>query len=625
MAYNKTLIYNELAELYPLWRGALLHGDEQTQKKQVKFLETILSQADAKTLIDLGGGIGTHSIPLSQQGYKVSAFDSSSKALTLMNKKEKSIKTIKGFFEKIALTQNFDASICMWSTINYLLKPKDRKHFVDWITAHTNRLIIIDQPNLFAYPKKFNKEYEVADEQRRLKISRNWEIKNQIRKTNYIYQITDKTGKTKNVKDVEIQYFMTLAETSNLIGKGWAIKYLLGDYDINKAFDSKKSSRLITVFEKVMPPISKPAFHGGDFFKVINHDFSQLENSKNVINADVLDAWFDPSPKVIAIIKKYLPFTLRTSPPTYSPGLINTISQNRKIPESNLLVGGGSSDLTFVFFPQLIQKNDKVLILDPMYGEYQHIFENVIGAKVLRYKLSKNNGFKVNVQGFVRAIKAVKPKAVVIVNPNSPTGQSLSRNQLTDILRSIPKNILLVVDETYIDYVGQSQSIETQVIQYDNLAVIKSMSKVYALSGVRVGYLAASEKSIAKIKPFIPPWAVSFQGQLAAIEALKDKKYYATKYLQTDKLRTHLIKALANVQSLKVYNSSANFILVELTNARLSARQIIAQLNAIGIFLRNCDSMSEQFNDNFIRISVRNQQQNNKIILGLKKIIGECL
>src|SRR3989344_1875831 len=547
MPYTKTLIYNELAELYPLWRDALLHGDKEAQKKQVKFLETILSEADVKTVIDLDGGIGTHSIPLAKNGYKLSIFDASNQALNLVSKREKIIKTIHGRFEKISLSQNFDASICMWSTINYLLELKDRKHFIDWITAHTNRLIIIDQPNILVYPKKFSKEYKAMDGKRKLKVIRNWQIRSQIRKTQYIYHITHKIGKSKSFKDAEIQYFMTLSETTNLIGKGYSAKYVLGDYDINKPFDPASSSRLITVFEKVNPFIVKPAFHGGDFFQVIGQDFSKLGNSKVVINADVLDAWFDPSPKVVAKIKKYLPFILKTSPPTYSRGLIEAISQNRKIPQSNLLVGGGSSDVIFAFFLQLIKKSDKVLILDPMYGEYQHIFEKVIGAKVLRHQLKRSGSFKLNITQFIADIKATKPKIVVIVNPNSPTGQVLTKKQLVQILSSIPKGILLVIDETYIDYVGQNQSLETKISQYNNLAVIKSMSKVYALSGVRIGYLVADQKIINKVKTLMPPWAVSFPAQLAAIEALKDPKYYRTKYKQTNRLKKGFVSLLSQI------------------------------------------------------------------------------
>jgi hypothetical protein len=247
---NETLVYDKLVELYPLWRDALLDGGERAKRQQVQFLERVLSEAEAKTLIDLGGGVGTHSVPLAQDGYEVTIFDASVRALIAASQKEKSIRTSLGRFENINLEQRFDASICMWSTINYLMDPAERQHFADWITSHTNKLIVVDQPNVLAYPKTFNREYEAEDESRKLKIHREWEIKDQIRKTSYVYQLTGQDGEVQEIKDAEMQYFMTLDETQKLFNKGWNTKHVLGDYDTNKPFVPDSSSRLITVFEK---------------------------------------------------------------------------------------------------------------------------------------------------------------------------------------------------------------------------------------------------------------------------------------------------------------------------------------------------------------------------------------
>src|SRR3989338_9841840 len=186
----------------------------------------------------------------------------------------------------------------------------------------------------------------------------------------------------------------------------------------------------------------KKAFHAGQFFQAIGEDFSALEKSEQVINADVLDAWFNPSPKVLEKIKNYLPFIVRTSPPNYSEGLVKTISQFRGVPKQNILTGGGSSDLIFTFFPKMLEKGDKVLILDPMYGEYQHILENVIGANVIRFFLKKEDDFKINPDLLIESINNNMPKVVVVVNPNSPTGQYLPKEEILRILKSISTNTL---------------------------------------------------------------------------------------------------------------------------------------------------------------------------------------
>jgi len=364
----------------------------------------------------------------------------------------------------------------------------------------------------------------------------------------------------------------------------------------------------------------KKAFHAGQFFQAIGEDFSALEKSEQVINADVLDAWFNPSPKVLEKIKNYLPFIVRTSPPNYSEGLVKTISQFRGVPKQNILTGGGSSDLIFTFFPKMLEKGDKVLILDPMYGEYQHILENVIGVNVIRFKLEKEDDFRIHADLLIENINANNPKIVVLVNPNSPTGQYLSKEEIFKILKSVSKNIIFVIDETYIEYVDKNNSLEKDILNFENLVVIKSMSKVYALSGVRVGYIIANEKVVDELSGFIPPWAVSLAGQIAGVEALKDEKYYQEKYQETHQLRKNMVDELSKIKSIKVYPSVANFFLIELLNEKVSAEEVVQMLRKQNIYIRNTDSMSSQFGNKFLRIAVKSKESNLKIVSELEKI-----
>src|SRR2546425_11218538 len=89
------------------------------------------------------------------------------------------------------------------------------------------------------------------------------------------------------------------------------------------------------------------AFHGGKSFEAIGEDFQHLEVAESVINADVLDAWFDPSPRVLQKIRSFLPFLVRTSPPVYAAGLVAAIARTRGLQEDCIVTGGGSSDLIF--------------------------------------------------------------------------------------------------------------------------------------------------------------------------------------------------------------------------------------------------------------------------------------
>lgn len=366
--------------------------------------------------------------------------------------------------------------------------------------------------------------------------------------------------------------------------------------------------------------MAKKAYHGGAFFNAIGSEFGTLERAKNIISADVLDAWFDPSPKVLSKVKAFLSFSIKTSPPTQCEGLIKTISRVRKVPKPNIIVGGGSSDIMFAFFPRILKEDESVLILDPSYGEYAHIFEHVTQNKIIRHKLKKEDDFKINYTQLSLQIKSEKPKLVVLVNPNSPTGQYWEKHNILTLSTRFPK-VLFLIDETYIEYIDKNLSLEKEAAKMQNLVIIKSMSKVYALSGARIGYLVAHENIIDKVASHIPPWSVSLVAQIAGVEALKDLSYYSKKHKDTHVLRNSMTTELKKNQCIKVYNSIANFFLIELLNKKLKADQIIQELRKQNIFLRDCTSMSIQFKNNFIRVAVKDKKTNKIIVEALQKVL----
>jgi histidinol-phosphate/aromatic aminotransferase/cobyric acid decarboxylase-like protein len=359
------------------------------------------------------------------------------------------------------------------------------------------------------------------------------------------------------------------------------------------------------------------AFHGGRFFEAIGTDFRTLERGDNIISADVLDAWFDPSPRVIAAFREHTPFLARTSPPAHADGLIRAVSRARGVPAANLCVGGGSSQLIFTCLPALLSQRSRVLILDPMYGEYAHVLENVVHCEVVRHFLDEDQAFAVKADALGQQVRALHPQMVIIVNPNSPTGNYWSSRELLELVGQNPETLFLV-DETYIDYLPGNPSLEAAVPHQENLIVMKSMSKVYALSGLRAAYMAASELIVSQVARRLPPWSVSLPAQLAAVEALQDPDYYQKCYRETHALRAEALRwnALPRIQ---LFDSCASFYLIKVLDQSATALQ--QQLEADNIFVRNCDSMSTRFRDNFLRIAVKSRGQNWRIATALSEAL----
>ena len=149
------------------------------------------------------------------------------------------------------------------------------------------------------------------------------------------------------------------------------------------------------------------------------------------------------------------------------------------------------------------------------------------------------------------------------------------------------------------------------------------MSKFYALSGARVAYLAASREIVEHLKVFSPPWAVSLLGQVAAVEALQDETYYHKKVQETHILRQELAKELSTIRALKLYDSVANFLLMELAHTKKLAAQVYHEVRAHGVHIRNCDSQSLRFSGKFIRTAVKDKVSNQKIAHALQKVLAE--
>ena len=281
-------------------------------------------------------------------------------------------------------------------------------------------------------------------------------------------------------------------------------------------------------------------FHGGAFFEAIGPGFETLERRRDIVNADVLDAWFPASPKVLDTLREHLPWLLGTSPPTNCEGLQLAIARARGVRAENILPGAGSSDLIYMAFREWLTKASKVLILDPMYGEYQHVLEHVIGCTVDRLQLKRSSGYAVDLDELAERV-GMGYDMVVLVNPNNPSGRHVPRRQLQRVLMNVPRRTRVWVDEAYLEYVGPDESQERFAAASENIIVCKTMSKVYALSGCRVGYLCAARQQLAVLFRLMPPWAVGLPAQVAAVRALEDEAYYASRYGETHQLRENLI------------------------------------------------------------------------------------
>ena len=373
------------------------------------------------------------------------------------------------------------------------------------------------------------------------------------------------------------------------------------------------------------PPAPTPApeacAHGGAFFEALGEEFDDLGRRGGIVNADVLDAWFDPAPGVVEALRAHLPWLLRTSPPTRSEGLVRVIGRTRGVPPEHVLAAGGSSELIYLALPRWVARGTKALLLDPTYGEYAHVLSRVLGARVERFPLARQDAWRPDPESLAAAVRASRPDLLVIVNPNSPTGVHLPRAGLEAALAALPATSKAWVDETYVEYAGPGASLEAFAAASANVVVAKSMSKVYALSGVRAAYAVGPRALLDPLRAFVPPWAVGLLAQVAAVRALEDPAYYAARWAETHGLRARLAADLRAL-GLDVVEGCTNFLLAHLPPSAPTAAALVARCRAVGVYLRDCVDLGATMGDRAVRTAVKDAATNARIVAAVAAALG---
>ncbi len=170
------------------------------------------------------------------------------------------------------------------------------------------------------------------------------------------------------------------------------------------------------------------------------------------------------------------------------------------------------------------------------------------------------------------------------------------------------------IDETYVDYAGPGCSLERFAATSANTLVCKSLSKVYALSGLRVGYLCGSPHQLEELRSLTPPWSVSLAAQMAAIAALKSPDYYAGRYQETHVLRAALVEELNRLGITETVPGIANFVLFYLPDHSPDTATVLERCREQGLYLRDVKAMGSSMGEGAVRLAVKDADTNQRMI-----------
>lgn len=360
--------------------------------------------------------------------------------------------------------------------------------------------------------------------------------------------------------------------------------------------------------------------HGGAFWEAIGSTFGRLPAEANIINCDVLDAWFDPAPEVLRAISHCWAWQAQTSPPTHAEGLEEVIASAYGLARSSILAGAGSSDLIYCCLRSWLAPGSRVLLLEPSYGEYTHYGENVARCRVERIVLSFANSFQPPIAQIGALLSTGDYDLAVLVNPNNPTGRAIAHHELDSIISAMAPTTRLLVDEAYVDYLDPGFSVLNRIERHSNLFVLKSFSKCFALSGLRAGFLAGPSDEIQALRRHRPPWAVSLPAQIAIVAAMNEIPYYKAKWKETASLRSALATGLAELK-FTVMEGFGNWVLGRTPDPSIGAARICSRASQRGLFIRDAGASASTLGDRWVRIAVKEEATQRR---GLG-ILEECL
>ena len=270
----------------------------------------------------------------------------------------------------------------------------------------------------------------------------------------------------------------------------------------------------------------------------------------------------------------------------------------------NISVGNGSSELLDLCVKTFVDTNELILSLDPTFSMYS-IYAKIVNSRYIG--AGEGNDFIINVDDVIKSIKENNPKLTIICNPNNPTGTTIKREDVLRIVKSTDN--VVIVDEAYMEF--SDESVVDEIENYDNLIVVKTMSKAFSMAGIRTGYLIANEELVKTIEKVRPPYNLNSISALLATKALKQKDKMLS-YVENLKVEREKIYEKLIDMGVKAYKSGANFVFFSSKVDNLAEKLI------------DNDVLIRKFGgklDNYYRVTVGSKEENEAFLNAMKNIV----
>ncbi len=319
------------------------------------------------------------------------------------------------------------------------------------------------------------------------------------------------------------------------------------------------------------------------------------------------------SPKALAAMREALEH-VNLYPDSASHDLRSAIAERFGLSIDRVAVGGGADDLILELAMAYLEDDDEVVISRSSFPVYD-IYVAAMRAKLVKTPLAP--GYRIDLSAMADAITD-RTKIVVVCNPNNPTGTIVTADELDPFVRSVPEDVLIVVDEAYVEMVDSDAFPDAMAYVRDgrpNVLVLRTFSKVYGLAGIRLGYAFGAPGTIAALHRVKNIFNVSVVAQAAGIAALQDDGFVQESVRANAAGRRYLCREFDRLR-LEHAESHTNFVLVRIGS---DVGRVYERLLERGIIVRPC---AQYDLPEFLRISIGTPPQNERLIEELGALLA---
>lgn len=319
---------------------------------------------------------------------------------------------------------------------------------------------------------------------------------------------------------------------------------------------------------------------------------------------------------VYQAIQAQLPYIIHY-PDAQASALKGSISTYYGVDQERIVAGNGAVELLYILCH--IIKPRRVAIPAPTFSEYERA-ARAAGAEIEYIYMRADDNFALNTEAVLEGLS--KADLLFLGNPNNPTGNLITNSELEIFIAAAQEQQkFIIVDESFMDFIANDNdySCRSFLKRYDNLIIVQSMTKFYAIPGLRLGFMFASPSLCRTLHQAKDPWNVNSLAQAAGVAALNDVKYQYQSRLFMERERDYLFNQITSIKGCKPFRPSVNYILVDVAGTGIPSYNLRSELLAQGILIRDCSNYPG-LSSAYIRVAVKTPELNELLVSALIKV-----